>query len=72
MNTLATLLLPLAGQVPAPEDVKAGWVAFGIFLALAAAVVFLAFSLRKHLKRVTFDETDDSPGKPGGPGGGAS
>lgn len=65
MNTLA-MILPMAGQVPAPEDVKAGWVAFGIFLALAVAVVFLGFSLRKHLKRVTFDETDDSPGEPGG------
>jgi len=75
MNILATLLpladllLPLAGQVPAPEDVKAGWVAFGIFLAMAAAVVFLGFSLRKHLKRVDFEETDGSPGEPGEPGG---
>lgn len=65
MSILATIL-PMAGQVPAPEDVKAGWVAFGIFLALAAAVVFLAFSLRKHLKKVDFEETDDSNGSPGG------
>ncbi len=36
---------------PEPEDVKAGWAAFGIFLALAAAVVFLGFSLVKQLRK---------------------
>ena len=60
LTPLANLLPPLAEQVPAPEDLKAGWVAFGIFLALAAAVVFLAFSLRKHLKKVNFEEDADS------------
>ena len=60
MNILWTILPPLAEEVPAPEDVKAGWVAFGVFLALAAAVVFLGFSLRKHLKKVNFDEDADS------------
>ena len=62
MNILWTILPPLAEEVPAPEDVKAGWVAFGVFLALAAAVVFLGFSLRKHLKKVNFDEDADSNG----------
>jgi len=71
MNFLATILPlvdtltgTLAEKVPAPEDVKAGWVAFGIFLALGAAVVFLAFSLRKHLKKVTFDEDATTKDKP--------
>lgn len=36
---------------PEPEDVKAGWAAFGIFLALALAVVFLGFSLVKQLRK---------------------
>jgi hypothetical protein len=50
------LLLPLliALQVdptPEPEDVKAGWGAFGIFLALIAAVAFLGFSLVKQLRK---------------------
>ena len=67
MSTLLTLSLPLlvlAGKSPEPEDVKAGWLGFGVFLILAAAVVFLAFSLRKHLGKVDFEEpTDDaSPG----------
>jgi hypothetical protein len=73
MNTLLTVSLPLlvlAGQTPEPEDVKAGWLGFGVFLILAAAVVFLGFSLRKHLGKVDFEEptdesapeSDDSPG----------
>jgi hypothetical protein len=36
---------------PEPEDVKAGWLAFALFLALCAAVVFLGFSLVKQLRR---------------------
>ncbi len=46
---LTDLVLPLltsvADQVPDDEDVKAGWVAFGVFIALAIAVALLGFSL---------------------------
>ena len=38
-------------QGPDPEDVKAGWGAFGLFLLLVAAVVFLGFSLVKQLRK---------------------
>lgn len=48
---LVTLVAPLADKVPAPSDVKAGWVAFGVFIALCLAVAFLGFSLTKHLRR---------------------
>ena len=64
MSTLTTLtsLLPLLAlavvEGPDPEDVKAGWLGFGVFLVLAAAVAFLGFSLRKHLRRVDFEEPD--------------
>ena len=58
--TLATvqqlLVLAASTEGPAPEDVKAGWLGFAVWLALAAALVFLAFSLVKHLKRVNFDD----------------
>ena len=50
MNALI-YLVPLADKVPAPSDVKAGWVAFGVFIALCLAVAFLGFSLTKHLRR---------------------
>jgi len=36
---------------PAPEDVKAGWLAFGLFIALILAVAFLAFSFVKQLRK---------------------
>ncbi len=48
-------LVRLADQLPEdgpePADVKAGWGAFAIFLALVAAVAFLGFSLVKQLRK---------------------
>jgi hypothetical protein len=63
--TTALLTVALAGPLltqegPAPEDVKAGWLGLFVWLGLALAVVFLAFSLRKHLKKVDFDEGPDA------------
>lgn len=62
MNILLTVLVPLVVQGPDPADVKPGWLGFTVFLVLAAAVVFLGFSLRKHLGRVNFVEKDGSDG----------
>jgi hypothetical protein len=56
MNALWSVWVPLAQQAPNPEDVKPGWLGFAVFLALLAAVVLLGLSLRKHLRRVNFDE----------------
>lgn len=47
----ADLLRADVDKGPEPEDVKAGWAAFGIFLALGLAVVFLGFSLVKQLRK---------------------
>ena len=69
MNPLI-FLMPLltrgADPVPAPEDVKAGWVAFGVFIALGIAVVLLGISLTRHLRRArdnadrgAFDPSDE-------------
>jgi hypothetical protein len=41
----------LADETPEPEDVKAGWTAFVVFLLLAFAVVILGFSLTKQLRK---------------------
>jgi 4-hydroxybenzoate polyprenyltransferase len=38
-------------ETPVDKDVKAGWTAFIIFLLLIAAVVVLAFSLVKQLRK---------------------
>ncbi|HET6625110.1 MAG TPA: hypothetical protein VFG63_01865 [Nocardioidaceae bacterium] len=56
MNIVWSALVPLLDKTPDPADVKPGWLGFAVFLALAAAVVFLAFSLRKHLGRINFEE----------------
>jgi hypothetical protein len=46
-----TTLLAAVTEGPAPEDVKAGWVALIIFLLLALSVAFLGFSLVKQLRK---------------------
>ena len=52
MNTLAaTVLLLLAEGTPEPKDVKAGWLAFGIFLALVAATALLCLSFVRQLRK---------------------
>lgn len=50
----AVLPLVVALQVdptPKPEDVKAGWGAFAIFILLIVAVALLGLSLVKHLRK---------------------
>ena len=51
LMTLLPLLDGASDPVPAPEDVKAGWGALGLFLLLGLAVVVLAFSFRKQLRK---------------------
>jgi hypothetical protein len=48
---LALGLVRLVDESPEPEDVKAGWMGFAVFLLLIAAVALLGFSLFKHLRR---------------------
>jgi hypothetical protein len=62
MTVLWTVLVPLVDEVPDPEDVKPGWLGFGVFLLLAAAVVLLVFSFRKQLKKVDFEEPKNRNG----------
>lgn len=52
MNTLAVNFVIFAVD-PSPEaaDVKAGWIAFGLFLALAVAVILLGMNLNKQLRK---------------------
>ena len=69
MTTFLTVLLPLLDPVPDPDDVKPGLLGFVVFLLLAAAVVFLAFSLRKHLGKVHFDNDQAPDDRADGPDG---
>ena len=50
-NVVADLVVRAADQTPKDEDVKAGWTAFVLFLLLIGAVVVLAFSLVKQLRK---------------------
>ena len=64
---LAELVVRAADQTPKDEDVKAGWTALVLFLLLIAAVVVLAFSLVKQLRKAQAAEdagvygSDDEP-----------
>lgn len=65
---LSTLITILADPSPKPEDVKAGWTAFALFLLLLAAVVLLGFSLTKQLRKAqaakdagVYGPVDDEP-----------
>jgi hypothetical protein len=68
---LSTLLVVLADPVPADDDVKAGWVAFGVFVALAIAVALLGLSLSRHLRKARSNaergvyDPSDPPRRPG-------
>ena len=48
---LAQLITAAADQTPKDEDVKAGWTALVLFLLMIGAVVVLAFSLVKQLRK---------------------
>jgi hypothetical protein len=53
-TALASALVPFSDGLiegPEPEDVKAGYVALFVFLGLTVAVVLLAFSLVKQLRK---------------------
>lgn len=54
MNALYAVALPLvtlAEEGPEAKDVKAGWLAFFIFLVLVAATVFLCFNFVKQMRK---------------------
>lgn len=52
---LMTFLIRLTNELPedgpAPEDVKAGWLGFAVWLLLVVAVVLLCFSFVKQLRK---------------------
>jgi len=72
MAAVLTVLVALAEDIPEPDDVKAGWLGFAVFLLLAAAVVGLWFSFRKQLRKVDFEEKDEDAGPQDGGKGDAT
>jgi hypothetical protein len=54
MNAVALLVSGLAAyadKVPSEDQIGAGWWYFLVFVGLAGAVIFLGFSLTKHLRK---------------------
>ena len=49
---LIPLLVVLGDPIPQDEDVKAGWIGFGLFLGLLVVVGLLGWSLTRHLRNV--------------------
>ncbi|GAB3779797.1 hypothetical protein [Nocardioides ungokensis] len=66
------LVMHLVDEPPQPEDVKAGWTAFAIFIGLGVAVALLGWSLVRQLKKAqaaqdagVYDDPDAArPGRP--------
>lgn len=59
-------LAVLADKVPSEDEIGPGWIWAVVFILLGAAVIFLAFSLVKHLRKAranaesgVFDNRDD-------------
>lgn len=70
MDLLLLALTASTDPVPEPEDVRAGWTAFWIFVALGVATALLLWSFvrqirkaRANAERGVFDPSD--PPKPG-------
>ncbi len=63
---LVSWLVNGADKVPAPEDVKAGWIAFAVFVGLIVAVALLGFSMNRHLRKAgaNADQGAFDPSKP--------
>lgn len=72
VSSVAVAVLTLAQEVPEPEDVKAGWLGLTVFGLLLLAVALLGLSLRKHMRRVNFEEQPDGEPGPGNGGAGSA
>lgn len=66
--TVLPQVLSFVDEVPEADDVKAGWVAFALFIGLILAVAFLGWSLIRQLRKVDaaeeaglYDPTDKKP-----------
>ena len=65
MNTVWLVVSSLQGlaadPVPAPEDVRPGWIALVTVVLLCAASLFLWFSMRKQLRRIQVPREGEEP-----------
>ena len=62
--TVVDTVVLAAQQAPEPEDVKAGWLGFAVWLGLVVAVVLLCISFVRQLRKVNFEEKDPTDAEP--------
>ena len=72
LTALPAYVVTFVDQVPKDEDVKAGWVAFAVFIGLILAVALLGRSLVTQLRKAKaaeeaglYDPSDKRPAEPG-------
>ena len=68
VGSAASGLLRL-GQIddaPEPSEIKPGWVALVIVLALCVVTTLLWLNMRKQLRKINFEEKDAPPRRPAG------
>ena len=61
---LLLVSLEALDEVPAPEDVRPGWVAMGSFFLLFAVTILLWMSMRKQIGKIRFDDGVDRSREP--------
>jgi hypothetical protein len=64
ISGLVSGLAVLADKVPSEDEIGAGWIYAVVFVLLAGAVVFLGFSLTKHLRKARTNADSGAFGKP--------
>ncbi|QIK67514.1 hypothetical protein G7072_15200 [Nocardioides sp. HDW12B] len=62
VQQLALVSLEALDEVPAPEDVRPGWVAMGSFFLLFAVTILLWMNMRKQIGKIKFDDGVDRSG----------
>lgn len=58
--SLAALIVPVSEDLPGPSDYDPGWGLFALVVFLLVAVVVLALSFRKQLRKTDAHFTGDS------------
>ncbi len=71
LQQLALVGLEALDEVPAPEDVRPGWIAMGSFFLLFAVTILLWMNMRKQIGKIKFDDGVDRTGLDGPDGPGA-
>jgi hypothetical protein len=75
VDVVTTMVVRLAGDpVPADDQVRPGYIALGLMILMCVATFLLWMNMRKQIRKIHFDETDDeksSPPSPAAPGNGS-